>query len=122
MRDPLISTLVDCPFTFPGPSHQMTVEFSEVMRSREEPDERRFVPELTAVQILQEDIASLVYHEEGPLSGYSLAGPKTDPKDATGGDCDCPSIKNYPRDIRPRRDRRKQVRQPLPLGEMFFGS
>ncbi len=90
--------------------------------SREEPDERRFVPELTPVQILQEDIASLVYHEEGPLSGYSLAGPKTDPKDATGGDCDCPSIKNYPRDIRPRGDRRKQVRQPLPLGEMFFGS
>ena len=55
---------------------------------------------------LRDDIANLIYGE-GPLLGaYELAGEKTSPRDPTGGfDCSCPSIKNYPQDTRPLRER-----------------
>jgi len=53
---------------------------------------------------LKEDIANLIYGDEPSFGSYELE--KTDPKDRTGGsDTDCPSIKNYPRDTRPRRKR-----------------
>lgn len=56
---------------------------------------------------LKEDIANLIYGDQPGLGVYELAGGKTDPKDRTGGsdDCDCPSIKNYPRDTRGRGER-----------------
>ena len=59
---------------------------------------------------LREDIANLIYGE-GPLLGdYELAGDKTGPRDPTGGnDCACPSIKNYPQDTRPRRERAEKA-------------
>ncbi len=65
---------------------------------------------------LQEDISSLIYRGEGPLGGSALN--KTDPRDKTGDDCDCPSFKNYPRDTRARKERRRQA-QPkgLPVGD-----
>lgn len=56
---------------------------------------------------LREDIANLIYGDQPGFGAYDLAI-KTDPKDRTGGgggDSDCPSIKNYPRDTRPRRKR-----------------
>jgi len=56
---------------------------------------------------LREDIANLIYGD-GSLGDYELAGndDKSGPRDPTGGsDCSCPSIKNYPRDTRARRER-----------------
>lgn len=74
-------------------------------------------PKTTIDQIEQklgEDIGALIYNGEGPLAGFSLN--KTDPTDRTGiGDCDCPSIKNYPRDTRTRRIRQKRAQSvPFP--------
>jgi hypothetical protein len=74
-------------------------------------------PKITIDQMEQklgEDIGSLIYNGEGPLAGFSLN--KTDPTDRTGiGDCDCPSIKNYPRDTRTRRIRQKRAQSvPFP--------
>lgn len=56
---------------------------------------------------LREDIANLIYGDD-LYGSYELAGPgKSGPNDPAGGsgDCDCPSIKNYPRDTRRRRER-----------------
>ena len=61
---------------------------------------------------LNEDVLTLIYNGEGPLGG-SLA--KDDPRDRTGGECNCPSFKNYPRDTRTRRIRRTQA-MPMPPG------
>jgi len=69
-------------------------------------------PNATAQEILNEDRLSIVYIGEGPLGG-SLA--KDDPRDRTGDECSCPSFKNYPRDTRPRRERKKQAK-PVPKG------
>jgi len=56
-------------------------------------------------QMLKEDIANLIYGEGLSFGAYELAD-KTGPKDPTGiSDCTCPSIKNYPRDTRPRAER-----------------
>lgn len=54
---------------------------------------------------MKDDIANLIYGEGPTMGAYELD--KTGPKDPTGGtsDCDCPSIKNFPRDTRPRRER-----------------
>jgi hypothetical protein len=62
---------------------------------------------------LKEDIANLVYGEGPSLGSYELDG-KTGPRDPTGiSDCDCPTIKNYPQDTRPRRQRAESaVNQP----------
>ena len=69
--------------------------------------------------LLQEDIGNLIYNGEGPLGGFALAG-KTDPWDRTGDDCNCASIKNYPRETRSRRQRRRQAQgiavSSTPLG------
>jgi len=72
------------------------------------------VKTLTAEQELQEDMASHVYRGEGQLGGFALN--KSDPKDKTGNDCECPPFKNYPRDTRARKERRAQA-QGIPLGE-----
>lgn len=68
-------------------------------------------------QKVNEDIVSLIYNGEGPLGG-SLS--KSDPKDRTGGDCECPSFKNYPRDTRAKRERRNNAR-PMPLPGSIIG-
>lgn len=63
---------------------------------------------LDPIRELYEDKISLVYTQEGPRNSQNaLTGRgKIDSRDPTGGDCDCPSIKNYPHDIRDRRERR----------------
>jgi len=77
----------------------------------------RIIKELPRDQALQEDIGSLIYNGEGPRGGFALE--KSDPNDKTGGSCDCPSIKNYPRDTRSRRDRRTRA-QKLPVSETLL--
>lgn len=63
---------------------------------------------------LREDIANLIYGEGPSLGSYELAGNKTGPKDPTGGisDCECATIKNYPRDTRSRRERTEEAPGP----------
>jgi hypothetical protein len=62
---------------------------------------------ISAKDALAEDKVSLIYMEEGPRNGENALGrTKTDASDPTGGDCSCPSIKNYPSDIRDRDARR----------------
>jgi len=58
---------------------------------------------------LKEDIANLIYGSGSMTGLYQLGGGKTGTGDPAGGDCDCPSIKNYPRDTRPRRERAEVV-------------
>jgi len=59
---------------------------------------------------LKEDIANLIYGGGPSRGAYELAGDKTGPKDPTGiSDCDCPSIKNYPRDTRTRAERTEEA-------------
>jgi hypothetical protein len=74
-------------------------------------------------QQLMEDIASLVYNDEGQLSiADSLAGPKTDPTDRTGAGVTSPSIKNYPRDTRRRIKRGAKAgegKQSVPVSKIF---
>ncbi len=100
----------------------------EVYRSACEPDASE--PEVTPPpqdmkersRELMEDVASLVYNEEGPL-GSSFALRKPDPADPAGdSDCNCPSIKNYPHDTRPRIQRGKKAgksKQAVPLSRGF---
>jgi len=59
-------------------------------------------PALAGAQALYEDKISLVYAREGPHNAQNALDQraKTDPKDPTGGDCSCPSIKNFPNDVR----------------------
>jgi len=59
-------------------------------------------PALEGSQALYEDKISLVYTREGPHNAQNALDQraKTDPKDPTGGDCSCPSIKNFPNDVR----------------------
>jgi hypothetical protein len=91
-------------------------------RKDEEKDDERIealvatqlTPDQEKEQNLREDISSLVYRGEGQLGGFALN--KSDPRDKTGNDCDCPSFKNYPRDTRARKDRKKQA-QGLPVGD-----
>jgi hypothetical protein len=76
-------------------------------------------------QQLMEDIASLVYNDEGQLSlSESLSGPKTDPTDLTGAGAvgTSPSIKNYPRDTRRRIKRGAKAgegKQSVPVSKVF---
>ena len=71
---------------------------------------------------LLEDVASLVYNEEGQL-GASFALRKPDPSDPAGdSDCTCPSIKNYPHDTRPTVQKGRAAgkkRQVVPLSGAF---
>jgi hypothetical protein len=97
--------------------------FETTMRevSQREPDPRRFLPKLSIREVveqnLDEDIASLVYTNEGVLDHtFALAGPKGDPMDKTGFDSDV-SIKNYPRDTRARNKRRNEADTKFPVSE-----
>ena len=93
--------------------------WEKTMRQPSRVEQRK--PNLGPVQELYEDKISLVYTQEGPRSAQNaLDGRgKTDPKDPTGGDCDCPSIKNYPNDIR---DRREPKRGSVTVSETFLPS
>jgi hypothetical protein len=66
---------------------------------------------ISAEEALREDIVSLMFNAEGPLSNQSALndGPKTHPPDPTGDECTCGSIKNYKRDTRTRRLRGEKV-------------
>ena len=69
---------------------------------------------------LDEDIASLVYVNEGVLSQANALGPlmlKGDPWDKTGFESDVLSIKNYPRDTRSSNKRRHKAEHRFPLSE-----
>ncbi len=97
--------------------------FEATMRevSQREPDPRRFLPKLSIREVveqsLDEDIASLVYANEGSVDHtFALAGPKGDPMDKAGFESDV-SIKNYPRDIRGRSKRKNEADRKFPLGE-----
>jgi len=76
---------------------------------------------------LMEDMANLVYNEEGQLGiGFALSD-KPIPTDPTGDECTCPSIKNYPRDTRKPRERsrqapRKYTPESFPFDPDFFNS
>ena len=101
--------------------------FNKTMRdvSRDEHDPRRYLPKwpewpkVDRDQILDEEIASLVYANEGLLGASALAGPKGDPMDKTGLDSGLVSIKNYPRDTRSRNKRRHEACHKFPLSETF---
>lgn len=69
-------------------------------------------------QVLMEDMASVIYVSEGALGGSALA--KDSPSDKTGENGECYFFKNYPRDTRPRNDRRKAA-QAMPLTETLLG-
>ncbi|HEY0380423.1 MAG TPA: clostripain-related cysteine peptidase [Pyrinomonadaceae bacterium] len=73
------------------------------------------------LQELLEDVASLVYNEEGQLGAlYALAKP--DVTDPTGDECTALSIKNYPRDTRPRARRGRSAsgsEKAIPLSSAF---
>ena len=90
----------------------------------EEADIRRFLPHLPLTgpvpleQSLDVDVASLIYNGEGtPDLRGALAGTKTDPTDKTGGDYEAVSIKNFPRDVRPRGQRMRQAFPTFPVFE-----
>lgn len=94
--------------------------FRETMRevSSKELDPRRLPSSAVRnvqVQRLDEDLVSLVYTGEGLLD-QTNALQKGDPTDKMGGEVESASIKNYPRDIRPRIARGRQAsRRPFPL-------
>ena len=115
----------------------LTDYFSETMRAprvdeRDENDERvRAARRRSDVEKLEdelrEDMSSLLFNQEGPLSQENTLGgggpPKTHPDDPTGDECTCASIKNYPRDTRPRRQRVRNVgkgKQVTPISPTFF--
>lgn len=107
----------------------LKVYFKKTQRdvSSDEADMRRYIPSLPDDPILSlfdtsldEDIASLIYNGEGlPDQSGSLAPAKSDPTDKTGGDYDVVSIKNFPRDIRARRERMQQAGVTFPVTETF---
>ena len=70
---------------------------------------------------LLEDKMALVYM---PAASAAASVPgslqKTDKTDPMGGECSCPSIKNYPRDTRRRRERKRPFGQAPDLGPAFF--
>jgi Clostripain family len=83
-------------------------------------------PALKDAEALLEDEFSLVYSRAAGPAGSANAlddgRVKTDPKDATGGDCGCPTIKNYPRDTRDSQKRITEARDDFPVGQAFFGA
>jgi hypothetical protein len=93
--------------------------FKETMRESrksETPPARMLTGREKEEAELNEDMASLIYNGEGTLSGTSAL--KVTPIEGTGGECNCGSIKNYPHDTRPRRE--KADNKAFPLGEDFF--
>jgi hypothetical protein len=100
--------------------------FKKTMREtrKSERDSRAAVaPQQSEEEKLLEDMACLVYNDEGQLSnGDSLEALKVHPKDPTGDDdCTCPSIKNYPHDTRARSERGGQaIPRSTPISDTFF--
>jgi hypothetical protein len=70
-------------------------------------------------QVLDQDIASLIYNGEGTpdLRGALGLGDKSDPTDRTGGDYEPVSIKNFPRDTRAREQRQQRAVVTFPIFE-----
>src|SRR5215208_2792820 len=106
--------------------------FRATMRkvSRDECDPRRYSPRWptgrdngSEAETLAEDIASLVYVNEGVLSqANALIGPKGDPMDKAGSESEIVSIKNYPRDTRSSKKRRHEAanrKYQFPLSDAF---
>jgi Clostripain family len=77
---------------------------------------------LSEKEKLLEDKIALVYTQAAPSSAPNVAGSlqKTDKTDPMGADCSCPSIKNYPRDTRPRRERTQPSQESLAFAPAFF--
>jgi hypothetical protein len=71
---------------------------------------------------LLEDKIALLYTQSAPNSAPNVAGSlqKGDKTDPMGADCSCPSIKNYPRDTRPRRERTQPSQESLAFAPVFF--
>jgi hypothetical protein len=80
----------------------------------------------SSAEQLAEDIASICFNNGGPLNASNTLGgpdkpPKTDVRDPTGDECTCGSIKNYPHDTRPNREKAQQAGSPaLPIGTKAF--
>ena len=83
----------------------------------------------TEIAELREDRLSLIFAQsrlhttDGLADKTSPKDPmdKTSPKDPTGGDCDCPSIKNFAKDTRPRKERRQApAKAAMQLSDYFF--
>ncbi|MET0623733.1 MAG: clostripain-related cysteine peptidase [Pyrinomonadaceae bacterium] len=91
---------------------------------RAEADTRTRAATQNAEERLEEDIASICFNNEGPLNmpgALNTLSRKVDPKDPTGDDCDCGTIKNYPHDTRPRPERdKKPLDGLLPIGPNAF--
>lgn len=90
--------------------------------SSDEADNKRFLPRLQVArieQILDQDIASLIYNGEGTpdLRGALGRPDKSDPSDKTGGDYESLSIKNFPRDTRTREQRQRRAIVTFPIFE-----
>ena len=102
---------------------EMYFERTKRLSSREEIESRG---KISASQALLEDKFSLVYGQaKSAVVGEALdqeGRSKTDPKDATGGDCGCPTIKNYPRDTRSRFVRVKEAApaKDFSVGDAFL--
>jgi hypothetical protein len=73
---------------------------------------------------LLEDMASLMFNDQGPLNQTGTLGNeklKVKPRDPTGDDeCTCGSIKNYPHDTRPRRERSRIASDQSPPSSTTF--
>lgn len=72
---------------------------------------------------LFEDIASLMFNADGPLnmSGALSNSSKPNPRDPTGDECSCGSIKNYLRDTRKRANRGSANKSTFPVNQTIFG-
>jgi hypothetical protein len=77
---------------------------------------------LNEAEKLLEDKIALLYMPGASGSSASFPGSlqKTDKTDPMGGDCSCPSIKNYPRDTRRRRERKRPFGPDPDLAPAFF--
>jgi hypothetical protein len=78
--------------------------------------------DLKEAERLLEDKIALVYMPDASGSTASFPGSlqKTDKTDPMGGDCSCPSIKNYPRDTRRRLERKRPFGQAPDAAPAFF--
>lgn len=100
--------------------------FKETMRLTRRQELGAAAPAQTEEQMLQEDIVSLCFNNEGPLNASNALSdgpkpPKTDPHDPLGDGSTCAAIKNYPHDTRPPREKSRQaVDDALPLSGNFF--
>jgi hypothetical protein len=90
---------------------------------RKPSQEEQGLPEPSPLHALYEDKISLVYTHEGPRDGQNALDQyygKVDPKDPLGGDAGF-SIKNFPKDIRGRREP-QQAGEAFALSNTFFSA